>query len=126
LPSRNITVLAEKFDGTPFNSPNDIVVRSDDSIWFSDLAAPNYDPNEGRVEPSQLPSNIYRLDPKTGRVTPGADGIRANGLAFSPDQKILYLADNNPMPRVIEAYDVVDDARGSPTPALWSPATVPT
>jgi gluconolactonase len=105
----SITVLAEKFDGKPFNSPNDIVVRSDNSIWFSDLAAPNYDPNEGRVEPPQLPSNIYRLDPKTGRVTLGADGIRANGLAFSPDEKILYLADNNPMPRVIKAYDVIDD-----------------
>jgi len=104
-----ITVLADKFDGKPFNSPNDIVVRSDDSIWFSDPSAAVFDPYEGRVEKPELPTNVYRFDSKTGRVTVAASGIRPNGLAFSPDEKILYLADNEMMPRAIKAYDVVDD-----------------
>ena len=104
-----VTVLIDKFDGKPLNSPNDVVVKSDDSIWFSDPSAANFDPYEGRVERPELPTNVYRLDPKTGRATVAADGIRPNGLCFSPDEKILYLADNNPTPRVIRAYDVVDD-----------------
>jgi gluconolactonase len=104
-----ITVLADKFDGKPFNSPNDVVVRSDDSIWFSDPSAANYDPYEGRVEKPELPTQVYRIDPKTARVTMVAGDIRPNGLAFSPDEKILYLAHNDVMPRVIRAYDVVDD-----------------
>jgi gluconolactonase len=105
----SITVLADKFDGKPLNSPNDIVVRSDDSIWFSDPAAANYDPYEGRVEKPELPPHVYRLDPKTGRLTLAVGDIRPNGLAFSPDEKILYLADNGPTPRVIKAYDVIED-----------------
>jgi gluconolactonase len=109
-----ITVLADRFDGKPFNSPNDIVVKSDDSIWFSDPAAANPDPYEGRVETPELPTNVYRLDPKTARVTVAAGDIRPNGLCFSPDEKILYLADNNPSPRVIKAYDVVDDRLANP------------
>jgi gluconolactonase len=107
----SITVLADKFDDKPFNSPNDIVVKSDGTIWFSDPSAANFDPYEGRVEKPELPTNVYRLDPKIGRVTVAADGIRPNGLAFSPDEKILYLADNDPMPRVIRAYDVKDDGK---------------
>src|SRR5712671_6220132 len=109
-----ITVLADKFDGKPFNSPNDVVVKSDDSIWFSDPSAANFDPYEGRNEKPELPTNVYRLDPKTGRVTIAVGDIRPNGLAFSPDEKILYLADNNPMPRLLKAYDVVDDKLTNP------------
>jgi gluconolactonase len=113
-----ITVLADRFDGKPFNSPNDIVVKSDDSIWFSDPAAANPDPYEGRVETPELPTSVYRLDPKTARVTVAAGDIRPNGLCFSPDEKILYLADNNPTPRVIKAYDVVDDRLANPRVAV--------
>ena len=104
-----ITVLIDKFDGKPLNSPNDVVVKSDDSIWFSDPSAASFDPYEGRVEKPELPTNVYRLDPKTGRATVVAGDIRPNGLCFSPDEKTLYLADNNPTPRVIRAYNVVDD-----------------
>jgi len=102
-------VLMDKFDGKPLNSPNDIIVKSDDTIWFSDPSAANFDPYEGRVEKPELPTNVYRLDPKTGRATVVAGDIRPNGLCFSPDERILYLADNLPDPRVIRAYDVVDD-----------------
>jgi gluconolactonase len=104
-----ITVLIDKFDGKPLNSPNDVVVKSDGTIWFSDPAAPGFDPYEGRVERAELPTNVYRLDPRSGRATVVAGDLRPNGLAFSPDERILYLADNLPDPRVIRAYDVVDD-----------------
>jgi gluconolactonase len=104
-----ITVLIDRFDGKPLNSPNDVIVKSDDSIWFSDPAAPGFDPWEGRVEPPVLPTNVYRLDPKTGRATVVAGDLRPNGLCFSPDERILYLADNGPTPKGIRAYDVVDD-----------------
>jgi gluconolactonase len=107
----SITVLADKFDGKPLNSPNDVVVKSDGTIWFSDPAAANFDPYEGRVEKAELPTNVYRLDPKTARLTVAAGDIRPNGLAFSPDEKILYLAHNEPQPRVIRAYDVMDDGK---------------
>jgi gluconolactonase len=107
----SVTVLIDKFDGKPLNSPNDVVVKSDDSIWFSDPSAANFDPYEGRVEKPELPTNVYRLDPKTGRATVAAGDIRPNGLAFSPDEKILYLAHNDVMPRVIRAYDVMDDGK---------------
>jgi len=105
----SITVLIDKFEGKPLNSPNDVVVKSDDSIWFSDPAAANPDPYEGRVEKPELPTNVYRLDPKTGRATVVAGDLRPNGLCFSPDERKLYLADNSVMPRVIRGYDVVED-----------------
>src|SRR5258705_11120575 len=105
----SITVLIDKFDGKPFNSPNDVVVKSDDSIWFSDPAAATFDPYEGRVEKPELPTNVYRLDPKSGRLTVVAGDIRPNGLCFSPDERKLYLAANAVMPRVIRGYDLVDD-----------------
>jgi gluconolactonase len=105
----SITVLIDKFDGKPLNSPNDVVVKSDDSIWFSDPAAPSFDPYEGRVERPELPTNYYRLDPKSGRATVAAEGLRPNGLCFSPDERKIFLADNGVMPRVIRSYDLVDD-----------------
>src|SRR5215471_7886959 len=104
-----ITVLIDKFDGKPLNSPNDVVVKSDGSIWFSDPSAPGFDPYEGRVERPELPTNVYRLDPQTGRAIVIAADLRPNGLCFSPDERKLYLADNSVTPRVIRAYDVVDD-----------------
>jgi gluconolactonase len=104
-----ITVLIDKFDGKPLNSPNDIVVKSDGSIWFSDPAAAGFDPYEGRVEKPELPTNVYRLDPKSGRATVVAGDLRPNGLCFSPDERKLYLADNGPNPRVIRGYDLMDD-----------------
>jgi len=105
----SITVLIDKFDGKPLNSPNDVVVKSDDSIWFSDPSAANFDPYEGRVEKPELPTNVYRLDPKTGRATVVASELRPNGLCFSPDERKIYLADNGVMPRVIRSFDLVED-----------------
>jgi gluconolactonase len=104
-----ITVLIDKFDGKPLNSPNDVVVKSDGSVWFSDPPAGIRGNYEGvRAEP-ELPTNYYRLDVKTGKATVVAEGLGANGLAFSPDEKKIYLVDNVPTPRVIRVADVVDD-----------------
>ena len=89
----SITVLIDKFDGKPLNSPNDVVVKSDDTIWFTDPPFGILGNYEGHVAAQELPQNVYRLDPKTGRATVVAGDINGpNGLAFSPDEKRLYLS----------------------------------
>jgi len=106
-----ITVLADHFDGKRLNSPNDVVVKSDDTVWFSDPAFGVLGDYEGyRAEP-QLPTNLYRLEPQSGRLTLLAGDLLApNGLAFSPDEKRLYVVQSRAKPhRNIVAYDVVAD-----------------
>jgi gluconolactonase len=105
-----ITVLVDKFEGKPLNSPNDVVVRSDDSIWFTDPPFGILGNYEGHVAPQELPTNVYRLDPRTGRATVVAGDINGpNGLAFSPDERRLYIVESRVDPRVIRLYDVTDD-----------------
>ena len=90
----SITVLIDKFDGKPLNSPNDVMVKSDDSIWFTDPPFGILGNYEGHVAAQELPQNVYRLDPKTGRATVVAGDINGpNGLAFSPDESVLYIDD---------------------------------
>ena len=104
-----ITVLADKFDGKPLNSPNDVVVKSDDSIWFTDPPFGILGNYEGHVATPELPTNVYRLD-KTGRLTVATGDInRPNGLAFSPDESKLYIVEAALNPRVIQVFDVVDN-----------------
>ena len=105
-----ITVLMDKFDGKPLNSPNDIVVKSDDSIWFTDPPFGILGNYEGHVATPELPTNVYRLDPKTGQATAVAAGdYRPNGLAFSPDESKLYIINASATPREILLYDVTDN-----------------
>jgi gluconolactonase len=105
-----ITVLIDRFDGKPLNSPNDVVVKSDDSIWFTDPPFGILGNYEGHVATPELPTNVYRLDPKTGRASvAAADVNRPNGLAFSPDEKKLYIIEAGVTPRVFRVYDVADD-----------------
>jgi gluconolactonase len=104
-----ITVLIDKFEGKPLNSPNDIVVKSDGSIWFSDPPFGILGNYEGHVANPELPTNVYRLDPQSGRATVVIGDIRPNGLCFSPDEKKMYVVDAGAMPRVIRVYDVVSD-----------------
>ncbi len=104
-----ITVLIDKFDGKPLNSPNDIVVKSDGSIWFTD-PTPGISGNyEGHVAQQELPTNVYRLDPQTGRATVVVGDIRPNGLCFTPDERKMYIVDFSNVPRLIRVYDVVDN-----------------
>lgn len=101
-----ITVLIDQFDGKPLNSPNEVVVKSDGSIWFSDPPFGILGNYEGHIARPELPPNVYRLDPQTARATVVVGDILPNGLCFSPDEKSMYLVDFN-LPG-IRIYDVVD------------------
>ncbi|BAT58327.1 gluconolactonase precursor [Variibacter gotjawalensis] len=111
----SITVLMDKFDGKPINSPNDVVVKSDDSIWFTDPPFGILGNYEGHTATPELPTNVYRLDPKTGRATVAIGDIaRPNGLAFSPDEKKLYVIESGATPnRLVHVFDVADDGKVS-------------
>jgi gluconolactonase len=109
----SITVLADRYHGRRLNSPNDVIVKSDGSIWFSD---PTFGINgfyEGeRAEPELAPA-VYRIDPVSGELTLVADGIDGpNGLAFSPDERTLYIVESRKRPREILAFDVASDGIG--------------
>jgi gluconolactonase len=106
LDGRIVTVL-DSFQGKRLNSPNDIVCKSDGSIWFTDPSFGILGWYEGAKDEPALPTNVYRVDP-SGGVTVVAEGIhQPNGLAFSPDESILYLVESRSVPRKIHAYDVV-------------------
>jgi gluconolactonase len=89
-----ITVLADSFEGKPLNSPNDVAVRSDGTIWFTD---PDYGirlhiPDGAKKQSGDF---VFRLDPESGALTAVAkDFDKPNGLAFSPDERVLYVADS--------------------------------
>ncbi len=103
-----ISVVCDRFEGKRLNSPNDIVVKSDGSIWFTDPRFGLLSHYEGEIAESELPMNVYRVDAATGAVSVVADGINApNGLAFSPDEKKLYIVESRSEPRRILAYDIV-------------------
>ncbi|HET8728720.1 MAG TPA: SMP-30/gluconolactonase/LRE family protein [Alphaproteobacteria bacterium] len=91
-----VTVLADRFEGKRFNSPNDVVVRSDGSIWFTDPAYGIESDYEGfAAEPELDGEHVYRLDPATGACSRVADDFACpNGLAFSLDERTLYIADS--------------------------------
>jgi gluconolactonase len=104
-----ITVICDRFDGKKLNSPNDVVVKSDGSIWFTDPAFGILGYYEGHLDTQELPMNVYRVDGQSGEATVVADGISApNGLAFSPDESKLYIVESRSVPRKILACDVVD------------------
>jgi gluconolactonase len=108
----SVTVIAERFDGKPLNSPNDLVCRSDGSVWFTDPPFGVLGYYEGHVATPELPTNVYRVDPADRRpeVVAG-DLARPNGLAFSPDESRLYVVEAGVTPRVVHAYDVADGRR---------------
>ncbi len=115
-----ITVLADQFGGRRLNSPNDVVVKSDGSIWFTDPDFGILSYYEGERAPAELPTNVYRIDGQTGAVTVVVgDIVRPNGLAFSPDERVLYIVDCGSMPRRIMAYDVTADGAGLTRPRTF-------
>ena len=89
------TILADRFDGKRLNSPNDVVVKSDGSIWFTDPTYGIDSDYEGDAAPSEIgASHVYRIDPQTGAVTLVIDDLaKPNGIGFSPDESLLYVAD---------------------------------
>ena len=106
----SITVLVDRFEGKRLNSPNDVVVRSDGSIWFTDPMFGILSHYEGTVADQELPMRTYRIDGATGETTVVSDDIVApNGLAFSPDEHTLYIVESRSEPRRIRAHDVSED-----------------
>ena len=106
-----ITVLADRFDGKRLNAPNDIVVKSDDSVWFTDpLFGINGEWEGSRAKPEQATTNVYRIAPD-GKVTAVlTDLVNPNGLAFSPDERQLYIVEWKGTPnRSLWRYDVGAD-----------------
>lgn len=108
----SITVLADRYQGKRLNSPNDVVVKSDGSIWFTDPSFGIQGYYEGEKATPELPTNVYRIDGKSGRISMVAEGIEGpNGLCFSPDEKLLYVAASLASPNQILVYDVVGGDR---------------
>ncbi|MDB2407156.1 SMP-30/gluconolactonase/LRE family protein [Jannaschia sp.] len=113
-PDGSITVIADSYGGKPLNSPNDVVVKSDGTIWFSDPHYGIMTDYEGYKSPSENPLVVYRANPETGALDVMVDDMNApNGLAFSPDERLLYVADTGRMfegdPTHIRVYDVGPD-----------------
>jgi gluconolactonase len=112
------TVLASHFEGKRLNSPNDVVVKSDGSLWFTDPSYGIDSDYEGDASPSEIGArNVYRLDAEGGEVSCVATGfVQPNGLAFSPDERLLYVADTGAThvpngPRHIRRFSVNADGR---------------
>jgi len=105
-----ITVLMDRFDGKPLNGTNDVVVKSDDSIWFTDPPSGITGNYLGEAAKQELPNNVYRLDSRTRQATVVLSGQvqRPNGLAFSPDESKLYVVESAGT-RSIHVFDVIDE-----------------
>ncbi|MBE0624395.1 MAG: SMP-30/gluconolactonase/LRE family protein [Burkholderiales bacterium] len=102
-----VVTLVDSFGGKRLNSPNDLVCRSDGSVWFTDPSFGILGWYEGNKAEPELPLNVYRLDP-AGQLTVVAEGInQPNGLAFSPDESVLYIVESRSVPRRILACNVV-------------------
>jgi gluconolactonase len=109
-PDGTYTTLADTYEGGRFNSPNDVVVKSDGAIYFTDPPYGILSSAEGYQRDSEIGANyVYRLDPESGDLSVAADQFdRPNGLTFSPDESILYIADTGE-PRNIRTMDVAPD-----------------
>ena len=100
-----VVTLADSFEKKKLSSPNDVVCKSDGSVWFTDPSFGILGWYEGAKAEPELPTNVYRWD---GELSVVAGAInQPNGLAFSPDESILYIVESRSVPRKILAYDVV-------------------
>ena len=109
-PDGSITTIADSYDGKKLNSPNDVVVQSNGMIWFTD---PHYGLRDLGPEAREQPENyVFRVDPSSNEIEVVANGFEMpNGLAFSPDESVLYVADSGNPPTHIRAFDVADGRR---------------
>lgn len=106
-----VVVLADRWEGKKLTGPNDVVVKSDGTIWFSDNGAGTRGNYLGHKAPQEHPFRVYRFDPSTATLTIAVDDIaRPNGLCFSPDESRLYVVDTpNDRPKSTWVYDMVDN-----------------
>ena len=114
----SITVIADKWQNKRLNSPNDVVVKSDGSVWFTDPDYGILSDYEGERAESEIGAcHVFRADPQTGEVVQVADDFdKPNGLAFSPDENHMYIADTGAShdpdgPRHIRRFEIGDDGR---------------
>jgi gluconolactonase len=107
----SVTVLADSFEGKRLNAPNDVVVAEDGAVWFTDPGYGILSDYEGGKAEFELPTNVYRLDPQSGKLTVVADDLdRPNGLCFAPDGTKLYVVDSGE-PQHIRVFGVTADSR---------------
>lgn len=110
-----VTVITDRFEGKRYNSPNDVVVKSDGTIWFTDPTYGIDTDYEGHKAPAEQDgSHVYRVDPDGSVTRVLTDFVKPNGLAFSPDEKRLYVVDSGRThvpggPRHIRVFDVAAD-----------------
>jgi gluconolactonase len=104
-----VTTIADKYNGKPLNSPNDIVVHPDGSIWFTDPPYGILGNYEGQPATQELKESVYRVDAKTAKIEIVTDALdKPNGICFSPDYKKLYICDTG-APRNIQQFDLADN-----------------
>lgn len=108
-----LTVLCDNWQGNRLNSPNDVVVKSDGSVWFTDPVFGILGNYEGHKSESETPQAVYRIDGQSGAVDIVADDVLGpNGLCFSPDESKLYIVESRGKPnRKILAYDVAANGK---------------
>jgi len=108
-----LTVILDGWEGKRLNSPNDVVVKSDGSIWFTDPEFGILGNYEGHKAEPEVSQRVYRVDGATGAATIMAEDVLGpNGLCFSPDESLLYVVESRGVPtRKILAYDVTGDGR---------------
>lgn len=117
-PDGSLTVLASQFEGKRLNSPNDVVVKSDGSVWFTDPSYGIDSDYEGDASPSEIGArNVYRIGTDGTLTVVCTDLVQPNGLAFSPDESFLYIADTGKThvpdrAALIRAYPVQGDSLG--------------
>ena len=116
LKTRSVETVVDQWRGLHFNSPNDVVVKSDRTVWFTD---PNYGEVQGFKGAPEVGTYVYRHDPATGETAVVADSFnKPNGLALSPDESVLYITDTGAnqapgtyfvgLPHHVRAFDVHD------------------
>jgi len=112
-----ITVIADSYNGKRLNSPNDVVVKSDGSIWFTDPPYGILSDYEGHKAEPENGFNVYRVNSQSGAISVAVDDfIRPNGIAFSPDEKRLYIVDSaggrtRGEPKHIRVFDVGENGK---------------
>ncbi len=108
-----VTVLVENWQGKRLNSPNDVVVKSDGSVWFTDPPFGILGNYEGHKAEPELEQGVYRIDGESGDISlVTTDVLGPNGLCFSPDERFLYIVESRGVPhRKILAYDVAENGR---------------
>ena len=107
-PDGTVTTIADRWQGKPLNSPNDVVVHPDGAIWFTDPPYGILGNYEGFQAQPEIKEAVYRVDPKTGKMDKLTDELdKPNGICFSPDYKKVYVCDTGE-PKDIQVFDVAD------------------